>query len=53
MNYYSEEEIRAWFEKMIEKYPNSNMEEHLKAVIGLMFDSIWESNHLEKIKKDT
>lgn len=49
---YTEEELKMWFDKMIEKYPHSMMTEHLRAVRDAMFDDIFESNNLENVVKN-
>ena len=49
---YTEEEIKAWFKAMKERYPNSVMYEHLESVEYMMFnDSISSKDHLETFKK--
>ena len=35
---YTDIELRTWFLKEVQKYPNSNTEQHLKAVFHLMFN---------------
>lgn len=37
MNTYTEEELKAWFEAMIEKYPNSPFKRSLEHVRNEMF----------------
>ena len=37
MNTYTENELKAWFLREFTKYPNSNTQQHLKAVYLLMF----------------
>ena len=37
MNIYTEEELKAWFKAMIEKYPNSPIKVHLENVQAEMF----------------
>jgi len=44
---YSENELRIWFEQMIKKYPNSNMEQHLKSVYYMMFKD--DLNNLKEV----
>ena len=44
---YTEQEVKDWFANMMEKYPNSNMARHLRAVYDEMFDSFWERNNLQ------
>lgn len=52
MKTYTEEEIKEWFNKMKEKYPNSHTLEHLEAVEYMMFNGIFdEEDCLESAKK--
>lgn len=37
MNTYTEEELKAWFETMIKKYPNSSFKMSLEHVRNAMF----------------
>lgn len=34
---YTESELKTWFIREIKRYPNSNMEQHLKSIFHLMF----------------
>ena len=44
---YNDNELRIWFEKMIEKYPNSNTRQHLESVYYMMFED--SLNNLKKV----
>jgi len=53
MKTYTENEIREWFNKMKDKYNNSNTLKHLEAVEYMMFDKVVDNeNCLEKIKEN-
>lgn len=52
MKTYTENEIRAWFEEMKNKYPNSNTQKYLEAVEFMMFNKTFsDRDYLEKIKE--
>lgn len=51
MKIYTENEIKAWFNEMKKKYPNSGTFKHLEAVEYMMFNKAFDNkNCLEKIK---
>lgn len=54
MKTYTEEEIKEWFNKMEEKFPNSyNLLEYLAAVEDMMFHGLYGDDEycLESVKK--
>ena len=52
MKTYTENEIKEWFKKMKEKYPNSGILEHLEAVEYVMFNTVFDDKDcLKKIKE--
>lgn len=48
---YTEEEIKAWFETMKKRYPNSATYNQLVSIEHIMFNSVFEKNRLENFKK--
>jgi hypothetical protein len=49
---YTEAELKSWFLKEVKKYPNSNTEQHLKAVYHLMFNKDSTDNLKEMLDKE-
>lgn len=55
MKTYTEEEIKEWFNKMEEKFPNSyNLLEYLAVVEDMMFHGLYGDDEycLESVKKE-
>ena len=48
---YTEEEIKAWFNNMKHKYPNSNILNHLESIEFMMFDK-YSNDNLKEIKEE-
>lgn len=52
METYTENEIKEWFKKMKERYPNSMLFEQLESIEFLMFNKSFSTKDcLEKIKE--
>ena len=49
---YTEEEIRAWFEYVIKKYPNSKKAEQAEMIRFSMFETCFETDRLESFVND-
>lgn len=44
---YTEQEIKDWFEYMMDKYQNCPTHNHLQSVYDSMFDPFWKRNNLK------
>jgi hypothetical protein len=50
---YTTTQIKAWFEEMKEKFPNSNLKNSLQTVENFMFGEYWNDKNLETfVEKD-
>jgi hypothetical protein len=49
---YTETELKTWFLKEVAKYPHSNTEQHLKAVLHLMFNANSKDNLKKVLDKE-
>lgn len=44
---YTEQEIKDWFEYMMNKYQNCPANDHLRSVRDSMFDPFWKRDNLK------